>query len=356
MYHDSRKARPAFTLIELLVVIAIIAILIGLLLPAVQKVREAAARSTCLNNMKQVGLAAFNYESAYGVFPPGIVVSPNSTDANGGAYNMAPPYAGPYIGVLCFLLPFMEQTNIYNMMNPKYFLLNTTLGAWAYNTPPFDLNSGGGLPSNGTGVDPFAQNIVKSYVCPSDSAQTDTNMVAYPNGGVIDAYWTESGSLWIDYIENFPGAFGQNVGRSNYIGCAGYLGPDANTGFEGIYYRNSQTKVSTVTDGTSQTIAFGETLAGHSTYPRDFVLSWPGAGGMASAWGLTPPNPTNGGAGPQWYQFSSRHTGIINFAFADGSVRPLNNAAVPGTTTYNMFIYASGMADGQAVIWSILGD
>src|SRR6516165_5664028 len=102
-----------FTLIELLVVIAIIAILIGLLLPAVQKVREAAARMSCQNNLRQIGLAAMNYESAYTKFPPGVVISPNTP---GLAYTFGQPFAGPYTGVLAFLLPFVEQQNTYNMV------------------------------------------------------------------------------------------------------------------------------------------------------------------------------------------------------------------------------------------------
>src|SRR6188472_2049431 len=101
---DRRPIRRAFTLIELLVVIAIIAVLIGLLLPAVQKVREAAARTKCQNNLKQIGIAAHNYASANNVLPPGF----SGPGAVGSLTEQ-----GTFIGVLAYLLPFVEQDALY---------------------------------------------------------------------------------------------------------------------------------------------------------------------------------------------------------------------------------------------------
>ncbi len=117
--------RSAFTLIELLVVIAIIAILIGLLLPAVQKIREAAARMSCTNNLHQISLAAHNYASANGYFPPGTLVSPNARATD---YTFPAPFAGPYTGTLAFLLPYIEQDNLYKLLDQSLFQFNTTLG------------------------------------------------------------------------------------------------------------------------------------------------------------------------------------------------------------------------------------
>src|SRR5436189_1000656 len=114
MSRSLSRSRRGFTLIELLVVIAIIAILIGLLLPAVQKVREAAARMSCSNNLKQMGIAAHNYHSAHGVLPPGFCGPPNPLDGISASAH------GSQVGLLCYLLPYMEQDNVYRQITPAW--------------------------------------------------------------------------------------------------------------------------------------------------------------------------------------------------------------------------------------------
>jgi prepilin-type N-terminal cleavage/methylation domain-containing protein/prepilin-type processing-associated H-X9-DG protein len=331
------RSRHAFTLIELLVVIAIIAILIGLLLPAVQKVREAAARMSCQNNLKQISLGAHNYASATGVFPPGVIVSVNSVNVQP-QYVSSPPWAGPYTSCLTFLLPYVEQDNVYRLIDPRMFDPNTTLGAWAYNTPPFDNSNG-----NGTGFPAWARSKIKTFLCPSDVAQGTTTA-----WGVADGFWCENGSFWVDYLP--PASSGNimdpyDLGMTNYIANAGGLGKTGNAYWDqyaGPFYTNSKTTIVSITDGTSNTMAFGELLGGAETGTRLLTISWAGSGDMATAWGL--PTPAH------WYTFGSKHTGLVNFGFCDGSVRPIRK----GVNT-TVFVQASGMADGAVVNFSALG-
>jgi prepilin-type N-terminal cleavage/methylation domain-containing protein/prepilin-type processing-associated H-X9-DG protein len=358
------RRRSAFTLIELLVVIAIIAVLIGLLLPAVQKIREAANRMSCSNNLKQIALAAMNYESANGKFPPGLNVSPNSKS---GGYVAAQPYAGPYVGVLAYLLPYVEQDNVYKQIPQDIFNPLTTLGAWAYSYPPFDYNDPA-VPSslrNGTGyLKPAADARIKTFLCPSDNAQ-DASVL----NGVMDGsgfYVPSDGYAWTDYVYDVPN-YGHEMGRTNYLGCGGGYGkidpsdplntkaPNDWRPFTGIYYMNSRTKIADITDGTSNTVAFGEYVGVHNDGTRNFVVSWMGAGWLSSRWGLAPVYSNNSrdmgtGNDYSWRQWSSRHSGILNFAFADGSVRTISKNA-----DYNAWIYVTGMQDGRVFDFGALG-
>jgi len=376
MFRLSR--RSGFTLIELLVVIAIIAILIGLLVPAVQKVRDAAARAQCQNNLKQIGLAALNYESTYKRLPPGSLVSPNSFDNQ---YTIGKPYAGPYTSALAFLLPYVEQGNVYNVLmqatSPAYgwnasgdgFKFNTTAGAWAYSFPPFDYSSGIAN-VNGTGYPKICDAQISTFVCPSDNAQ-DLSIPIAQSGfyGPIDAYFvTSSGAYYIDYVYDYPG-FGHEMGASNYVASAGYLA-QAVPGLQGPYYANSKTKITAITDGTSNTVGFGETLAGtDGTAGRTSRLTWMGAGCQATYLGVPA-----GGSANAW-DFSSKHAGIVNFAFCDGSVRPVTkgipaaprysaNGAYRAPTNAEMaswstatqaWVFACGMNDSQVVDFGQLG-
>jgi prepilin-type processing-associated H-X9-DG protein len=154
----------------------------------------------------------------------------------------------------------------------------------------------------------------------------------------------------------FPGNFNSypNVGLTNYVGSAGSLGNVATEGdtfygqFVGPYYTRSQMKTAQLTDGSSNTIAFGESLGGTSQGARDWSLSWMGAGAYPLAWNLITPT--------QWYTFGSRHTAVVQFAFADGSVKGIrklggNNSGWFTPQWYNL-MYAGGMQDGFVIDYS----
>jgi prepilin-type N-terminal cleavage/methylation domain-containing protein len=301
----SLHRRMGFTLIELLVVIAIIAILIGLLLPAVQKVRDAAARSQCQNNLKQIALAALNYESAMNTLPPGM---------NGNSY----------VGSLGYLLPFLEQTNIYNQIPQGLFQVNQNIGPW-WN---YVYGAAAGY-------------HIKTFECPADNPYTaQTGVLAYisENGSSVGGAY-------------FPGA-NQPLGASNYIANAGALGNDTWGGYGiwiGPYTTNSTTRTATIADGSSNTLAFGETLGGTNQGTRDYYLPWIGAANLPTVFDLL--DPCN------LYTYGSNHTAIVHFAFCDGSVHMLRKVG-KDTPWFNSQWYAlmnaSGMQDGSVVDFSQL--
>jgi prepilin-type N-terminal cleavage/methylation domain-containing protein/prepilin-type processing-associated H-X9-DG protein len=290
------RTRRGFTLIELLVVIAIIAILIGLLLPAVQKVREAAARMTCTNNLHQIVIASHNYESANGVLPPGV----NHTGWTG----TSSAYGNSMAGTLAYLLPYVEQDNVYRTF---------AVGTW-----PFPATAGY---YNGAG----STAKIKYFLCPSDVADTVT-----PSSGswAFLVYYAGGMTGWY-----FPGFYG--YGKTNYASVAGYLGNVPGYPYQGVYTANSKNATVQITDGSSNTLAFGETLGGAGPpTPRDFVANWYSFN-LPTAWGIS--------GNPAWYKYGSRHnnSSIINFAFADGSVRNVRN-----NVSNTIYQYAAGKDDG----------
>jgi prepilin-type N-terminal cleavage/methylation domain-containing protein/prepilin-type processing-associated H-X9-DG protein len=281
--------RRAFTLIELLVVIAIIAVLIGLLLPAVQKVREAANRAQCLNNLKQIALAAHNYHDTYQKFPTGWHQPALVDGRPTGGTNL-------WIG----LLPYFEQDNLYRSWD-NYDNRNNVAG----------------------GMNAVQAQVIKLLICPSDPLQP----VVYLNSTMAPP-WT-----WGYY------------GISSYGGNGGtrsFARPYSRITQDGIFFRDSSVCLTDVKDGSSNTFLFGE------RYHRDpqFDLNagpfaQTGRWACVAGWGtlvnveLSTPVPINYQVPPggdsstvenRSCAFGSGHPGGANFAFADGSVRFLSDS------------------------------
>jgi prepilin-type processing-associated H-X9-DG protein len=250
----------------LLVVIAIIGVLIGLLLPAVQKVREAAARVKCVNNLKQIGLALQNYHETAKSFPSGYVSNFDSTGND----------TGPGWGWAAFILPQVEQQNLYNSIQ---FGQNIEMPA-----------------NSGVRVAP-----ISLYLCPSDSAPPAWTASKFNSSGV------SIGAIC-------------DVASANYVGVFGVGEPGVDG--DGVFFRNSRVRIADILDGTSQTLMVGE---------RTFVLApatWVGAVASAELFPYNSSNfvlghtgESNGPASPvDINNFSSRHGSGLNFVFADGHV------------------------------------
>jgi prepilin-type N-terminal cleavage/methylation domain-containing protein len=337
-----------FTLIELLVVIAIIAILIGLLLPAVQKVRESAANTSCKNNLHQIALAAHNYDSTYQHLPAG-------QDAQG---------AGP----LVYLLPFMEQAAMFKNFDFRVFPTSFVSGSFAPNPAPQPYYAAPHLnrpPSTGTDVIPRppaiygTEGTVKNYLCPAapspETYNTVCMMVNYVTpdrqtyapgpydfpGGVPDGKWPAH------LYSSAPGRL--VMGRTNYIGMGGYI-PSLAPDFKGIFTYQSATPVGRIPDGSSNTIMFGECAGGWIAWGGgggipDGVSGWAWSCGMNyTAWGTPYAGSAADVNNSQWWNFSSQHVNHINVAMGDGSVRQISTAV-----DFNTWLFLGGIADGQVV-------
>jgi prepilin-type N-terminal cleavage/methylation domain-containing protein/prepilin-type processing-associated H-X9-DG protein len=324
--------RQGFTLVELLVVIAIIGILVGLLLPAVQAAREAARRMSCTNNLKQLGLATHNFESANGKFPPGYLGAGTPT-----AFTWTSTTQGSqWIGVATFLFPYMEQPAMYNYV-PTVRELNVTAIPTVSGDPRF-ANWWNDDDSDPTDIDTlwdYAQTSLSGFECPSDNPYGS-------QGGTFVALHCFGTSMTGGFFGPPDDA---TMGRTNYLGNAGALGnvTDAYWGrFIGPFTNRSKTGFRDMVDGTSNTLLFGESVGQYnydaSNRRTNHVYSYHwNIGGLPTAWGL-------GGVDPQrWYKFSSQHSGgIVNFAMGDGSVR-----SVASTINGLTYRFLSGMKDGE---------
>jgi prepilin-type N-terminal cleavage/methylation domain-containing protein/prepilin-type processing-associated H-X9-DG protein len=273
--------RKAFTLIELLVVVAIISILVGLLLPALQKVREAANRTKCQNNLKQMGIACHLYHDTYKTFPPGYLAIANYPDTT------------PGWGWAAFLLPYLEQENLYRQIDFKQ---------------PIEKSSAIQMP-------------LTIFLCPSDPTTPPEFVVT---DGTLSPVCMAA-----------PSSYAATVGQD-----ASEV--DAPTG-DGVFYRNSRTRFADITDGTTQTVLLGDRAWSQTNG------IWAGApngaicrAGTANVWpNATGPSQTLVLAHNNWINittdadgglddFSSNHPGGVNLLFADGSVHFLKSITSDG--------------------------
>jgi prepilin-type N-terminal cleavage/methylation domain-containing protein len=345
--------RSGFTLVELLVVIAIIGILIALLLPAVQAAREAARRSQCTNQLKQIGLAMQNYHDVQKTFPPYAVLGmgPYTFVTSGGAETFPnAPRPAYHHTWLTLILPYLEQMPLYQSVDFR-------------------------RPAYGTGVgqpQPIVGTVVPTLLCPSDSGfgrdPSRTWGIAITNYIVTEGYhW------WQGPVVTAP------------LGCV-------TADYQGIFAGGQTTPIANITDGTSNTILAAESnstgyqpVAGNDPWQRNnagvkrqadgnavfrsaFVYTT-GGGGVATneagnrfsevdnsgpkpAWGWFKASPHANcpsylcawGLNSEWPSTGGIHTGIEQAVYADGSVHGIST-----TVTYQAWLSLNAMADGQSV-------
>jgi len=337
-----RDQQVGFTLVELLVVIAIIGILIALLLPAVQAAREAARRSHCSNNLKQIGVALHNYHSAHNCFPPGGV------DYGWAAYAVPPNYPPEpadklvkNLNGLVLLLPFLEQQPLYDKYDfGQCASLAGSPGHTQSNIVSSERPYAGDPVTSGNAA--VISQKVPVFICPSDPYE-----ILLPDGS---AYGIKNGSGYRAVKTNYD--FSASASDFSYFNDWSVLSPTTKR----MFGENSNTTIAHVVDGTSNTVAVVETL--------HWVASGNGPGWGMGGWVMTGidlsgginrfeipadytwvnPKTTIPGRLYTWARAGSLHPGGCQVCLADGSTRFLAE-----TTDITVLTRISTMAGGEAV-------
>lgn len=342
MSFKSSNRHNGFTLVELLVVIAIIGILIGMLLPAVQSVREAARRTSCANNIRQLALAAHNYESALGKYPPGLEQEFLTTSQTGSGFSGFQGHSLFY-----FLLPYAEQANVFDQMDRDVPKRNRV-----------------GNPDDG-----LAASVIPMYYCPSD-VLPDTP-IAFPSDGTPEEYY---GGISYHANGGERPIFARFATNDGVFMATGPDARKADGAPEGV-----EVKVAAIQDGTSNTVLFGEMYHLDRNFDTFTIEAGWNSGSTIEAWSRWYPgggdlglsNLMGGAFAPinyeipwafgepgaptsqnVWFEFqdlrlssfSSGHPSGVNLAFGDGSTR-----FVTETVSQNILRLLCERSDGEVI-------
>lgn len=330
--------RQAFTLVETVISLAIVAILAGILLPAVNSVRESVRRINCQSNLRNLALANANFEAAHKRLPPGYLGSSNT---------QVHDLSARWIGNIVYVMPFIEQSSIYEVFSQRRNL-NPRIRYTHPNDKPERFRNwwsdNDRDPTYAESCWETAHASISILLCPSDSPlQNSTQTISVIHTWSVG----DTNNLSID---GFEMPVGSGLGRTNYLGVAGRGGSTASAKWQrwlGVFSNGSETKLSQITDGTSNTLLMGEVTGNWSN------TSVP-SGRLSSFVWTCPPLPTGWGLKDHFRsgyshtdsRFNSLHQSIVNFCLVDGSC-----ASLSVEIDDRVFQALGAFADGKVVVY-----
>jgi competence protein ComGC len=343
------RSRGGFSLVELLLTIAICTVLMGLILPAIQRVREVANKAACAANLRRLGQAAHHYHADRGKLPPGYLGPSLANNTNRPAFY----YEGQWIGHFPLLLPFLEQEALFHQIKVSFSVNEVAEEKWFWAAP-----ANGPGPPNETNYR-VAMKQLSFFRCPTAPPFTVPVGNPAPGGGgtllglhVFNS--SELGPFTASWKDEYGSASGfRPLARTNYMGVAGCgTGTHAEFNqFEGIYTNRMERSLGELAaaDGASNTLLYGETCTNALANRRSVHdICWMAGGGLGTYHGLEQGRKARGTT------FSSYHSAGVQFCFGDGSVRLVRfgatqwntNPATPLTADWRLLQQLAGWRDG----------